>query len=305
MVCRTCGYEDSNNFSVCPFCGEKNSGQNQSMYTNQGNQYNQGNRPNQNNPSQYQTPFTQPNNPQNNQYNQGNQNNNYYSNPTNNYNTINQPLNEPVVSRPTYNASEMAHYFKGGIGSSFNATDNEITISRFLKGGEFVFWPKMFSFVMAILIVVGTCYGIHKNPNIMNNEIGIFGFLFVLVIAFIVKELGKFATITVNSNGITAKTMLGKIIIPREKVNYCTSQPVTRLEMVSRRRRGYLGYGRSRRRSEASLEPVTYLDVFVKTKEENKWKIDNIDTGLCYEYNDPVNYLKDEFNRILGVQEKI
>lgn len=293
MICKTCGYEDNKNFSVCPYCGEKNSGQNNGMSTNQYNQ---------NNPSQYQTPFTQPNNPNNNQYNQGNQNNNYYLNPTNNYTTIDQPINEPVIPMPVYNASEMAHYFKDGIGSSFTATENEIKISRFLNGGEFIFWPKMFSFVIAILIVVGACYGIHLRPNIMNSEIGIFGFLFVLVIAFIVKELGKFATIIVNSNGITAKTLLGKIIIPRQKVNYCTCQPVTRLKMVSRRRRNYLGYGR-RRRSEASLEPVTYLDVYVKTKEENKWKIDNIDTGLCYEYNDPVNYLKDEFNRILGVQE--
>ena len=108
MVCRNCGYEDSENFSVCPYCGEKNSGQNQSMSTNQVNQYNQ------NNPSQYQTPFTRPNNPQNNQYNQ---NNNYYLNPTNNYTTIDQPINEPVIPQSVYDASEMAQYFKDGIGS--------------------------------------------------------------------------------------------------------------------------------------------------------------------------------------------
>ena len=73
--------------------------------------------------------------------------------------------------------------------------------------------------------------------------------------------------------------------------------------MVSTRRRNLIGYGR-RRRSEASLEQIAYLDVFIKTKEKSKWKIDKIDTGLCYSYHEPVEYLKDEFNRILDVQEK-
>ena len=67
-------------------------------------------------------------------------------------------------------------------------------------------------------------------------------------------------------------------------------------------------YGRRRRiyrRYESAFEQVTYLDVFILLKEQNKFKIDTVDTGLCYRYSEPVNYLKDEFNRILDVQEKI
>lgn len=301
MQCNICGYESNENFSICPYCGEAVSSQNQNLIRNQ-NQSNLS--------SQYQTPFTRPNpqNAQNNQINQANQvsqpQNNYYSNPANNYETINQPLNEPgTVKRPVYNPAEFAHFFKSDIGCSFSATENEIKISRFLNDGEFVLWPKVFSFVLAILIVVGAFYGVHLKPSIMNSQLGIFGFLFVFVIAYVVKELGKYATIIVNPNGITTKTMLGKFFIPREKVNYCEVQSVTRWKMSSTRRRNFWGYGRRRR--EATLEEVSYLDVIIKIKETNKWKVDTVDTGLCYLYHEPVNYLKDEFNRILDVQEKL
>ena len=306
MICKICGYEANQNFSICPYCGEKASLQNQNMQANQANQYN--NQQNQNISSQYQTPFTRPN-PQNNHLNQTNQNEqsrgyNYNSDPTLNYQdvpqTINEPANKPV--RPVYNPAEFAHFFKSDIGCSFSATENEIKISRFLNDGEFVLWPKMFSFVLAILIVVGAFYGIHLKPSIMNSQLGIFGFLFVFVIAYVVKELGKYATIIVNPNGITTKTMLGKFFIPREKVNYCEVQSVTRWKMSSTRRRNLWGY--SRRRREATLEEVSYLDVIIKIKEQNKWKVDTVDTGLCYLYSEPVYYLKDEFNRILDVQEK-
>ena len=66
--------------------------------------------------------------------------------------------------------------------------------------------------------------------------------------------------------------------------------------MSSTRRRNLWGY--SRRRREATLEEVSYLDVIIKIKEQNKWKVDTVDTGLCYLYSEPVYYLKDEFNRI-------
>ena len=71
MICKICGYEANQNFSICPYCGEKASLQNQNMQANQANQYN--NQQNQNISSQYQTPFTRPN-PQNNHLNQTNQN---------------------------------------------------------------------------------------------------------------------------------------------------------------------------------------------------------------------------------------
>lgn len=60
MICKVCGYESNENFSVCTYCGDEISSQNQTSFVNQNNQYNQ------NNPSQYQTPFTIPN-PQSNQ----------------------------------------------------------------------------------------------------------------------------------------------------------------------------------------------------------------------------------------------
>ncbi|MBR0518479.1 hypothetical protein IJJ97_01675, partial [bacterium] len=68
MICKVCGHEDNNNFSVCPYCGESTSSPSQTPFMNQSNQSDY------TNPSQYQTPFTSPN-PQNNQYNSAPSNN--------------------------------------------------------------------------------------------------------------------------------------------------------------------------------------------------------------------------------------
>ncbi len=292
MICKTCGYEAQKNFYICPSCGGDNIVAHDVNHEANQHKYYQNN----NNASQYQTPFTSPN--------PNNESNNYNSDPTLNYQDISQSINEPVAPiRPIYIPEEMAPYFKGDIGSSFKATDNEIKISRFLNGGEFTFWPTVCSCVIAILIVAGAIYGIHLKPDIMNNQIGIFAFLFVLVCSGFTTQLGKFATIIVNPNGISIKTLLGKFHIPKEKVNYCECRAVTRVRF-----KGLGRYGRRRRiyrRYESAFEQVTYLDVFILLKEQNKFKIDTVDTGLCYRYSEPVNYLKDEFNRILDVQEKI
>ena len=129
MICKTCGYEDNKNFSVCPYCGEKNSGQNNGMSTNQ---YNQNNSP------QYQTSVTNQN-PQNNQYNQGNQYNNNSVSP-NNYQ--NQPNRHVARHYPNY-GSNMPEYFRGN-GSSFEINQDDIIITRTLNGGDFAFWRTIF-----------------------------------------------------------------------------------------------------------------------------------------------------------------
>ena len=269
----------------------------------------------QNNPynpvNQYGNQNQQQNNPYNpvNQYgnqnqqqnNQNNQNNNYYSNPANNYAEINAPLNEPAEIKPLYDPVEMAEFFSYGMGASFKANENEIKITRFLNGGTFVWWPRFFSFVLVIASIVG---GIYLFPKLPNSEFSCFGVIAVIVIAIIITELVKFGTIIVNEKGITAKTVIGKYFIPKEKIDFCNYESVQRINIKGssryghRRHRNHYGYGN---RGGMEIEQILYLCLIVHLKDKN-----TIDTGLCYGLggDEALDYLKGECNRILGVKER-
>ena len=196
MICKVCGYESNENFSVCTYCVNEISSQNQTSFVNQNNQYNQ------NNSSQYQTPFTRPN-PQSNQYNQGNQYNNYNSEPTNNY-SQNQ-FDRPVARHYKTYGSNMPDYFREGWKCSFEIDQSEIRMERFLNGGDFVGWTLI---VMILLFILFPIF--------------IFPIFFLLIFIFIP------AKIKVNSNGITIKTIFKQYFLPKEKIDSIICRTVTR-----------------------------------------------------------------------------
>ena len=336
MICKTCGYEAQKNFYICPSCGgEDIVTQNVDIEANQRKYYQNSN------PSQYQTPFTSPNpnnqNEQSGQFNntysnnqneQSIQSNNTYSDPTLNYQNIPESVNEPVYVRPVYNPLEMAHYFEGR-GCSFKVTDNEIKISRDLDGGRFTSLPAIIGCIVSILGVVSAFVAISLIPNIgdiINDAFNkcdlvrisliIFLNLFLLSIPLCVIRLADHATIIVNSSGITVKTLIGQNFIPKENIYYCDIKSEVRLELKSeyrhryRNRRRRTGIGayldsvyRKRNDDFDHYNQVLYQKVVIIAKGKSD-KCDEIDIGLSYKSSEPVIYLRDEFNRYLGIDIK-
>ena len=289
MICKTCGYEAQKNFYICPSCGGDDIvSQNVNHEANQ-NKYYQNNP---NNSSQYQTPFTRPN-----PSNQNGQSNNNYSDPTLNYQDIPQSFNEPAPIRPVYNPNEMAYYFEG-IGKSWSITENEIKISRLLNGGKFTLGAKLSTIILPILAFGAVYFGFRFiSETILNNQFLFWLSLVLIPLSFLPPALMKYSTVIVNSSGITVKTLFGKYFIPKEQIDYCDCRSVTRWTIKSYRHGS--GY---RRRGSVTVSPELYLDVFIIMKDKSKDY--EFDTGLCYKMSEPANYLKDEFNRFLGVQEK-
>ena len=291
MICKTCGYEAQKNFYICPSCGGDDIvSQNVNHEANQNKYYQNQNNPN--NSSQYQTPFIRPN-----PSNQNGQSNNNYSDPTLNYQDIPQSFNEPAPIRPVYNPNEMAYYFEG-IGKSWSITENEIKISRLLNGGKFTLGAKLSTIILPILAFGAVYFGFRFiSETILNNQFLFWLSLVLIPLSFLPPALMKYSTIIVNSSGITVKTLFGKYFIPKEQIDYCDCRSVTRWTIKSYRHGS--GY---RRRGSVTVSPELYLDVFIIMKDKSKDY--EFDTGLCYKMSEPANYLKDEFNRFLGVQEK-
>ena len=291
MICKTCGYEAQKNFYICPSCGGDDIvSQNVNHEANQNKYYQNQNNPN--NSSQYQTPFIRPN-----PSNQNGQSNNNYSDPTLNYQDIPQSFNEPAPIRPVYNPNEMAYYFEG-IGKSWSITENEIKISRLLNGGKFTLGAKLSTIILPILAFGAVYFGFRFiSETILNNQFLFWLSLVLIPLSFLPPALMKYSTIIVNSSGITVKTLFGKYFIPKEQIDYCDCRSVTRWTIKSYRHGS--GY---RRRGSVTVSPELYLDVFIIMKDKSKDY--EFDTGLCYKMSEPANYLKDEFNRILDVQEK-
>ena len=291
MICKTCGYEAQKNFYICPSCGGDDIvSQNVNHEANQNKYYQNQNNPN--NSSQHQTPFTRPN-----PSNQNGQSNNNYSDPTLNYQDIPQSFNEPAPIRPVYNPNEMAYYFEG-IGKSWSITENEIKISRLLNGGKFTLGAKLSTIILPILAFGAVYFGFRFiSETILNNQFLFWLSLVLIPLSFLPPALMKYSTVIVNSSGITVKTLFGKYFIPKEQIDYCDCRSVTRWTIKSYRHGS--GY---RRRGSVTVSPELYLDVFIIMKDKSKDY--EFDTGLCYKMSEPANYLKDEFNRILDVQEK-
>ncbi len=292
MICKTCGYEAQKNFYICPSCGGNEIvSQNVNHEANQNKYYQSNNR---NNLSQYQTSFTTSNT--SNQNGQNSQSNNSYSNPALNYQDA-PSINESAPVRPSYNPNEMAYYFEG-LGKSWSITENEIKISRLLNGGKFTLGAKLLTFILPILAILAVYFAFRCISEIILNNQFLFWLSLVLIpLSFLPPALMKFSTIIVNSSGITVKTLFGKYFIPKEQIDYCDCRSVTRWTIKSYRHGS--GY---RRRGSVTVSPELYLDVFIIMKDKSKDY--EFDTGLCYKMSEPANYLKDEFNRFLGVQEK-
>ena len=277
MICKVCGYESNENFSICPYCGEEINSQNQAYFTNQ-NQYNQNpfNQNNQYDPSQYQTPFTKPNPQPNNQYNQANQYNNYNSAQTNNYqNQSYRPV--PVARHHKVYGSNMPDNFKG-FGCTFEVTQNDLYMSRNLNGGDFVFWSIIAIVLGVFLIGFGPVFLPFFGPLLSD-----FSPFFIIVLFIFLVGSSLFLTnakIRVNSTGITIKTILKEYFLPREKIDSLVCRTVTR----SKGR-----YGRE-----------SFYDVFIVMKDKSVSNKLNLDTGLCYKNKIHVDYLIDMFNERLG-----
>ena len=315
MICKVCGYEDNENFSVCPYCGERVSSQTQSQFVNQNNQgnfqnpsqyqtpftspnpqnnqYNQANQYN----SQYQTPFTSPN-PQNNQYNQGNQYQNNQYNQGNQYNNNSAPSNnyqglprKRVPRRYPNYGRNMPDYFRD-FGCSFDITEDEIIMTRNLNGGDFSGWEKFIGILLICFVVFfgpaifGMILNFFPFPFYIGSDFGSFLFIASFVFAVIFPFFMTRARVTVNSRGITIKTFFRKCFIPAEKIDYITSELVIRGESRSR-------YGRT--------TVYKYHDVFIIMKDSSVCNKMDLDTGLCYKNKVHVDYLVDEFNGRLGL----
>ena len=289
MICKVCGYEDSENFLVCPCCRNVTPSQNQISLDNQNNQSNYDNF------SPYQMPFLRENS-QNKQYNEENQQNNYNSAPTNSYQSKSSYQNTSprrYVTRryPNYGRN-MPDYFRGFC-CSFENTPNELKMRRILNGGDFCGGVFLLIALVLLLIVgipVAFCYLVEFFP-ILEIISGIAqsmtGFLFILLLILILglilgSSFLSIAEIRVNRNGITIKTLIHKYFIPSEKIDSLVSRTVTR------------GEGDRRGRAE------TFSDVFIIMKDRSICNKIELDTGLCYKNKVHVDYLIDEFHEHLG-----
>ena len=270
MVCKTCGYETNEIFFTCPRCGGE-------MTTSQ----------NKNGQTEYQTPFTKPNNPSlNDQLEQNNQyNNNDYPEPINNYQ--NQPINRCASRLHKGYSSNMPEYFKG-FGSSFTINKNELKMSRFVSEGEF---SIISTIVLLIFIIPGMLIPSELLEKMFPNErIGIIVIIVLFIVCFSLFYILKYCIFTVNSSGITVKTGLKEYFIPKDKIDSIVCRTVKRKEL------------------KYALELMTpFYDLFILMKEKDK-KLFNkieIDTGLCYKNKIHVDYLIDMFNERLGFVKPI
>ena len=283
MICKVCGHEDNNNFSVCPYCGNATSSPSQTSFMNQSNYTN---------PSQYQTPFSRPN-PQNNQYNAENQNNNYNSAPSNTYQ--NQSPRRYITRRYPNYGRNMPDYFRG-FGCSFENNQDEIIMKRNLNGGDFVYWSPylLFTLIFLIFFVLPMVFFFFLPllPNFLICFIGailgaiskaiplLMGILLVSLIIWL--SFLSTAEIRVNKSGITIKTLVHKYFIPSDKIDSLVCRTVTRGEK-----------GRSGRAE-------TFPDVFIIMRDTSIFNKTELDTGLCYKNKVHVDYLIDEFHEHLG-----
>ena len=235
MICRTCGYQENGNFSVCPYCGTSTSSQNQTSSMNQ-----------------------------NNQNNIEDQQNNYQ----------NQP-NRTVVRNNTNYDINMPNYFRGfgcsfkvnqnELKMSRNLNGGDFTfwlkiLSSLLLGGVF-----MYFFTYLHSLPTSKITNFMKKIDIQMFPFYVIIFFIVLAISFNYMTKSK---ITVNSTGITVKTAFIKYFMSKEKIDSIVCRTVTRTIESYR-------YGRSRRYGRTPTESFYDVFIIMKdTSVCNKTELD-------------------------------
>ena len=206
-------------------------------------------------------------------------------------------------------SSNIEHYFKG-IGCSFEQKQDELKISRFVNGGDFIRLGFYFIFVLFVLSsiffgVLGEIFG------------GCWVIVLIMLFSIILPSSIRYLvhiTFTVNSKGFFVKTINNKkYFIPREKIDCCISKKVKRYKYKnSDESESFYGVviklneipDKPIKLHEDALSSFNYMFSGEFFSNFDKVRITSleVDTGLCYDTKKPAKYLANEFNKYLGIE---
>ena len=178
-------------------------------------------------------------------------------------------------------SANMPDYFRE-FGCFFKIDKNELKMFRSVNDGEFSTWGWIIGSISFIVWYVGGCLYFVYNLK----TLGIFEkilFFLMFGFGFVLLYICKYSLFTVNSSGITVRTICKKYFIPKDKIDYCSCKIVERVELPE-------GYN----------EKKIYYSVFIMMKDRSVFrKKIYIDTGLCYKDKFYVDYLVGRFNELL------